>query len=234
MLASPLVTIDDSTTHTINTLIDCCLSKITPTAIAMLEEIQCYVWVTLVPLVHLAFAGGLGRSRSGIPSSTNSAVCHRPASTVLTTTDSETEVKLPLDHYLGKSSFFPNQEHPSYLLAKNLPPCGQACSTASNCERLPEDCFSMNNKFPGSSSVQQLGIFAIQHLLYSSANRQLLLLEGLLQYLICLSWQLQRGDKRILEQELNKFNGIEPPSLKAAAKSVLARLHGFETVFYTM
>ena len=58
MRSAPLVTLDNDTGVVIDELIDLFLSKHVPSEISKWEEEHSFVWITMVPLVHLAFAAG--------------------------------------------------------------------------------------------------------------------------------------------------------------------------------
>ena len=85
--------------------------------------------------------------------------------------------------------------------------------------------------WPGSKSTQNLGIFSLVHMLSIKENQQLAASENLIPYLICLSWQLDNDVKQKLLESLANFHVFSPPSLKVAAKSVLARVKGLDLVF---
>ena len=85
--------------------------------------------------------------------------------------------------------------------------------------------------WPGSTSTQQLGIFSVVHMLSIKENQQLALSENLLPYLVCLSWHLKCDERKKIKNSLgNVYISAAPPSLKVAAKSVLALVYGFDVV----
>ncbi|XP_032242766.2 uncharacterized protein LOC116620908 [Nematostella vectensis] len=85
--------------------------------------------------------------------------------------------------------------------------------------------------WPGSSAVQKLGVFSLRHLLFSSGNRDLVLQEKLLDYLVCLKWQMEGDARSMLTNELTtKFHAVQPPSLRVMSKAVLAQIYGFDAV----
>ena len=83
----------------------------------------------------------------------------------------------------------------------------------------------------GSTQTQQLGLFAVKHILYSSENRQLVNHEKLLPYLNCLCWHVNPQEGRILRTELSKYWSPRPAPLKIICKSILAFVCGLESVF---
>lgn len=88
-----------------------------------------------------------------------------------------------------------------------------------------------NFTWPGSKSTQKLGIFSLVHMLSIKENQQLALSENLVPFLVCLSWQLNCKDKEKFSASLANSQIVSPPSLKIAAKSVLACCNGLDMVF---
>ena len=88
----------------------------------------------------------------------------------------------------------------------------------------------IENNRQRSSSTQKLGIFSLVHMLSIEENQQLALSENLFPYLVCLSWHLPCDEKEKLRTVLAN-NVFTPPSLKVAAKSVLALTRGLDMVF---
>ncbi|RMX52706.1 hypothetical protein pdam_00004258 [Pocillopora damicornis] len=88
----------------------------------------------------------------------------------------------------------------------------------------------IENNRQRSSSTQKLGIFSLVHMLSIEENQQLALSENLFPYLVCLSWHLPCDGKEKLRTVLAN-NVFTPPSLKVAAKSVLALTRGLDMVF---
>ena len=112
------------------------------------------------------------------------------------------------------------------------------CVTENTMSSLSEkkDCGVESRKdqftWPGSASTQKLGIFSLVHMLSIKENQQLALAENLLPYLVCLSWHLQSNEQEKLRLSLaNLNNASTPPSLKVAAKSMLALMKGLDVVF---
>jgi len=87
-----------------------------------------------------------------------------------------------------------------------------------------------NFTWPGTRSTQKLGIFSLVSELSMKANQQVALSENLVPYLLCLSWHLDPNDKEKFSASLASFQMNSPPSLKIAAKSVLARVNGLDMV----
>ena len=83
----------------------------------------------------------------------------------------------------------------------------------------------------GSTQTQQLGLFAVKHILYSSENRQLVKHEKLLPYLNCLCWHVSPQEGRLLRTELSKYWSPRPAPLKIICKSILAFVCGLESTF---
>lgn len=81
--------------------------------------------------------------------------------------------------------------------------------------------------YPGSPSIGRLGLFALSYLLNVKENCQLIKSEGMVGYLVCLSWYLPTEERKQLEEHLWRFpESKSAPSLKIIAGSVLARIHG--------
>ena len=106
--------------------------------------------------------------------------------------------------------------------------CDASKSKTQGCVIAPPGA---NFTWPGTRSTQKLGIFSLVSELSMKANQQVALSEDLVPYLLCLSWQLNRDDKEKLSASLANFQMNSPPSLKFAAKSVLARVNGLDMVF---
>ena len=81
----------------------------------------------------------------------------------------------------------------------------------------------------GSTQTQKLGLFTLQHMLYSKGNRQLIENEHLLSFLDCLCWHVNPADGGLLNAELRKYWPPKPPSLSVICKSSLSFIYGFET-----
>ena len=108
-------------------------------------------------------------------------------------------------------------------------PCVTSLSEKKDCGvESRKDQFT----WPGSASTQKLGIFSLVHMLSIKENQQLALSENLLPYLVCLSWHLQSNEQEKLRLSLANLNyASTPPSLKVAAKSMLALMKGLDVVF---
>ena len=85
--------------------------------------------------------------------------------------------------------------------------------------------------WPGSRLTQRLGIFSLLHILAIKENQKTALSENLLPYLVCLSWHLKCDEREKLKTCLANFHSVPLPSLKVAAKSVLAIVYGLDMVF---
>ncbi|PFX19675.1 uncharacterized protein LOC111337897 isoform X2 [Stylophora pistillata] len=114
------------------------------------------------------------------------------------------------------------------------------CATAKTQSLSTEkkDCVMEREKdqfiWPGSKSTQKLGIFSLVHMFSIKENRELALSENLPVYLVCLSWHLPCELKEKLKLSMdNLYFASSPPSLKVAAKSVLALMRGFD-MFYRL
>ena len=204
MRSAPLVKLDRDTCAAVDELIDMFLVRHVPNEISQWEESLSFVWVTMVPLVHLAFAAGeewKKRAHCTIWKSENvegQFATHRIQSLDSRTTYGENSVASGdgrSESQLGRN---PRNEHFSW---------------------------------PGSKATQKLGVFSLVHMLSIKDNQQLALTENLVQYLTCLLWHLSSDEKDKLRASLANFKSVSPPSLKIATKSVLALVNGFDMVF---
>lgn len=242
MRSAPLIRLDKDTCHKIDELINMFLEKHLPREISAWEEETSYVWVTMVPLFHLAFAAGIESHLDSIESQ-----------------------QLASKHVESTGQHEPMLAHGMYGQATQValgPPQSQGweCSEASNSLAQQEasqgrwECKSQqtfevlnssplkrqscvawqgtNFRRPGSKSTQKLGIFALVHMLSIKENQELALLENLVDYLVCLSWQLKSHNAEYIRLSLSNFKTISPPSLKVITKSVLARLSGLDMVYH--
>ncbi|XP_022799990.1 uncharacterized protein LOC111337879 [Stylophora pistillata] len=255
--SAPLVKLDMETCMAIDELINLFLDRHVPNEISKWEEEMSFVWMTMVPLVHLAFAGGKEyNSDSEIDcdshgneinlmkcdsSSHNGEACF-----------SEKKLSPPEGMEIAEADTVKvNDSQSSFKSLKTVTPEDQlvvqtvisfASSTAHNAPRTNQDKNVLSENpskverrkdkisQPGSSSTQKLGIFSLVHMLSIEENQQLALLENLPPFLVCLSWHLPCDGKEKLRKVLAN-NVHTPPSLKVVAKSVLALVKGLDMVF---
>lgn len=211
MLSAPLVKLHRDTCIAVDELIYKFLEKHIPSEISEWEESLSFAWVTMVPLVHLAFAAGKKLKTTTdqtIPESNNAESHFATQSTINTAALDSSEMVVASN---------------SNLDAESSP-----LSETRGCEMV-----HMNDQstWPGSAATQKLGIFSLVHMLSIKDNQQLALSQNLVPYLVCLSWQLNPEEKGKLTASLTNFQNISPPSLKIAAKSVLALVNGLDMVF---
>lgn len=293
MLSAPLIKLDRDTFVVIDRLIDMFLEKHVPREISRWEEETSFVWMTMVPLVHLAFAAGkescrgserdgcnhgnylhgyesndfscntlqregecfLGNEQSQSTTSRQQASQVVPCVEGISTT---TQMKCTLgdDETDSRSSdsSLRFEKMSQYMMWRCKELGGElAAETTENglslkCDTTHEafkssDASALkihgckmaspgaNFKWPGSKSIQKLGIFSLVHMLSIKENQELALSENLVAYLVYLSWQLNSEDKEKICASLSNFQPLSPPSLKVAAKSVLARVNGLDVVY---
>ena len=199
MRSAPLVTLDRDICGVIDELIDMFLDSHVPEEISKWEKEVTYVWVTMVPLVHLAFAAGklhlnglkgdtaeidearvVGSKRTKIATAEVDGVCRAD---VRGARDSQRRYsllgfdrrkeKLSIHHTNWKrkriEGLFVTQDAPSRL------PVSDTAGILLSGDR--KDPFTCN--WPGSTSTQRLGIFALVHMLSIKENQQLALSENL-------------------------------------------------------
>lgn len=211
ILSASTVRVDKDTRSIVDELINKFLERHIPSEISEWEESLSFEWVTMVPLVHLAFGIGKdwrkttdqiiqenfnGQSHLDSHSSTNMATLD--TSKIVGDSDTNLDVIIsPLSGIRGSEMV----------------------------------CLSNQFTLPGSSATQKLGIFSLVHMLSIKDNQKLAVSQNLVPYLVCLSWQLNPEERGKLIASLANFHNISPPSLKIAAKSVLSLVNGFDTVF---
>ena len=266
MHSAPLITLDRDTCLAIDELIDVFLSKHVPNEISKWEEEYSFVWMTMVPLVHLAFAAGkeyycgqMNGLKGNASQSEEAWLLERKPSKAAVTFPDEAggadmkELQSTCRHTL--ISYDNEEAHtlPCQPSCKRKKIEGHLATQTNQCldsfmmhdasETMETETFvsgdetcvmaDKNDQFmwPGSTSTQQLGIFSVVHMLSIKENHQLALSENLLPYLVCLSWHLQCDEREKLKNSLGNFYSFAaPPSLKVAAKSVLALVYGFDVV----
>ena len=231
--SSPVVELDKETMQSIDQLIDGFLEKHKPREMLSWEQDHSNVWITLVPMIHLAFA--LGPHNSGGPSEYPSDACSgAPPDSGGNKTSA----------YAGSSQIYKRR---TKSLDENMEETednfgSERSSTNGSMDmrdgrkvNLPLKSFVGGigrllelGRCPGSLSVGRLGLFALSYLLCLEENRQLIRSEGMLGYLVCLSWYLRPEERDHLQEQLNKFPDVKAPSLKIIKKSFLARMRGLQ------
>ena len=296
MRSAPLIKLDRNTCVVIDGLIDMFLNLHVPSEISKWEEETSFVWMTMVPLVHLAFAegntscshgnmngGNLGNYGYGYQ---NNDLSHNPlqnegdclgnewsasaewykqasqmavsdkVETIWETCEDATNIvsaressssddmkeSANCDSSLSCDELAQHikkcKELEDRLVAQNSEKDTDAVNIAASsdtpvpeCQSCTMACPRTNFVWPGSKSTQKLGIFSLVHMLSIKENQKLALSENLVEYLVCLSWQLNSSGKEKILASLSNFNLASPPSLKVAAKSVLARVNGLDMVY---
>ena len=248
MRSAPLVKLHGDTCVTIDELIDVFLEQNVPSEISKWEEEMSFVWITMLPLVHLAFAAGKEYYCNQILGSK----CDISASEVVTTFNSKQSEAIiskvneddtkELQSRLCLLLHSNHKEENNDTSFKSKKIEGHTLSaTSENMEigtSVSEDknCATGNSRdqftWPGSPSTQKLGIFALMHMFSFKENQQLAVGENLLPYLVCLSWHLKDDEKEMLTTSLATFHDTsQPPALKVIAKSVLALVNGLDMVY---
>ena len=185
--SSTLCAIPPPQSTAIDSLIERFVQEYNPRRIAEYEENEMYVWMTLAPIVHMAFAAG-----------------PRTRKTTRQTDTSDESLSAKRSRYSAEVAL------PHEVDMKELDANGLSTATSSAFSMEADNCGSQVHpsfteaaqidlgnlktaRWPGSPAVQKLAIFALQHTLYSRDNRRLLHVEGLHSFLICLQWQLKEG-----------------------------------------
>lgn len=241
MRSAPLIRLDKDTCHKIDELINMFLEKHLPREISAWEEETSYVWVTMVPLFHLAFAAGI---ESHLDNKVNES--QQLASKHVESTGQREPMLAPgqaTEVALGpmQSQGWECSEASNSLAQQEPSQGGWECKSQQTFEVLNssphkrQSCVAWqgtNFRRPGSKLTQKLGIFALVHMLSIKENQELALIENLVDYLVCLSWQLNSHNAKDIHLSLSNFKTVSPPSLKVITKSVLARLSGLDMVYH--
>ena len=206
--SSSFVKLDGDIGDAVDQLVDKFLAKHIPSEISQWEESLSFVWVTMVPLVHLAFAAG--------------KKWKKPADqTLCKSSNVESQCAMHSNQPLDSTT---------------TPDASAYCEKSAALGRHSESFGSLDSvqqepPWPGSMAMQRLGIFSLVHMLSIEDNRQLALSENLLAYLVCLLWHLNSNDRDKLRTSLANFKSLSPPPLKIVAKSVLAFKNGLDVVY---
>ena len=255
MRSAPLVKLDRDTCVVIDGLIEEFLGSHDPKEVSKWEEEDSYVWITMRPLVHLAFAAGkehyctclqITGLKSGAKESEGALESKLSETTIMEVDKGRRanikrsqkpdlsldniEENLYCDKTCKRGMVEDELASPNTLrdISESME-TGTSMSDNDNCVTL-----GTNTQFtwPGSTSTQKLGIFSLVHMLSIKGNQQLALSENLLPYLVCLSWHVKCDEREKLRTCLaNFYNVTTPPSLKVAAKCVLALVNGLDMVY---
>ncbi|XP_031565211.1 uncharacterized protein LOC116300475 [Actinia tenebrosa] len=229
--SSTLCTIPHKHSNAIDSVIERFVQEYNPRRIAEYEENKMYVWMTLAPIIHMAFAAGLPRTRKNtrqLKTDTNEGS--------LSAKKSRYSVEKTLPEEIDMNKFAENDLSTASISDLHMDTDNNAPQLYRQFTGAKE--IELGNpktaRWPGSSASQKLAIFALQHTLFSRDNRQLLKAEGLDSYLVCLRWQLKSGteyDKLTNELLVVRGDEIKVPTLTVICKSVLASMHGLDSVF---
>ena len=236
--SAPLMKLDRITCAAVDELIDVFLQQHVSKEISKWEEDTSYVWVTMVPLVHLAFAGGeeyycaqIKDLKCGTAQTEEAYFLNTEQANVAITESDEAEADKREENLIHQATC-------KRKMNKRLTLSDTSETTAAEVTSLAGDksCVTADRTdqftWPGSQSTQKLGLFSLMHMLLRDDNQQLALAENLLPYLVCLSWHLKCDEKEKLKTILANFPSISsPPSLKVVTKSVLALVNGLDMVY---
>ena len=246
MQSAPLIKPDRDTCAAIDKQIDLFLDSHVPDELSKWEEEMPAFWMTISPHIHLAFAAGkeyyldeneikdhkymYGKNVHGTHQSEEACFMESELTTNST----------PEGHNAGMGNLKKSQD--GYRLSNSdsreekLSDVQASESMESSTSMMSDnkDCVIAGQKnqflWPGSASTQKLGVFSLVHTLSVEENLQTVLSENILSYLVCLSWRLNFDDRVKLNTGLEKCLNVSVPSLKVAAKSVLATVYGFDMV----
>ena len=210
ILSAPLARVEKDTKSTVDVLINKFLERHIPSEISEWEESLSFEWVTIVPLVHLAFAAGKEWKKTTNP-----------------TIQEKNNVE---SHFASHSTNMATLDS-SKMISDSDTNLDMNTSPLSGIRGREMVCLSNQFTWPGSSAIQRLGIFSLVHMLSIKDNQKLALSQNLVPYLVCLSWQLDPENRGKLIASLANFQNISPPSLKITVKSVLSFVNGFDMVF---
>ena len=212
------------------------LQQYTPSNVSLWEEEHNYVWVTMTPFVSLAFSGWkVELQNSGLHKSTEELCKSKYEATSLTEQDKTDGPNcVPADHTVvpGKNEE-QGQDKPVFsepVVVDKRESGNPDWSDASFGNHIPQS-LDTDEAMLGSMQTQQLGLFTVNHILYSSENRQLIEHENLLPYLNCLCWHVNPEEGKLLREELTKYWSPRPAPLKVICKSILAFSCGLESAF---
>jgi len=225
--SAPLMKLDRVTCAAVDELTYIFLEQHVSEEISKWEEDTSYVWMTMVPLVHLAFAAGKEYYCAQIKELT----CDTTQTEEVAITESDEAKADKREEKLIHQTSWKRKMNKSPTLSDKSETTGAETSVAGD-----KNCVTADSKdqttWPGSPSTQKLGIFSLTNMLLRNENQQLALAENLLPYLVCLSWHLKCDEKEKLKTILGTFaNVFSPPSLKIVTKSVLALVNGLDMVY---
>ena len=224
--ASALVQLDPHEGKSVDDIIASFLATKKPTDISRWEENHNYVWISMIPFVSLGFSGlqiQKEKDSSGISYALNSG--NECANDNSCSEEHDPSFGMAcLDKFDGPSMVSTNQNS---IVKKNA-------MESADIERYENSCNinvaeKRQETMLGSTQTQKLGLFTLQHMLYSNGNRQLIENEHLLSFLDCLCWHVNPADGGLLNAELRKYWPPKPPSLSVICKSSLSFIYGFET-----
>ena len=206
-------------------------------------------WMTMVPLVHLAFAAG----KEYYCNETRGLECDWSQSEVLgfakskqsgaVTTEANEAYKddtkglqSGLYLFLNSNSRQENHERASKRIERHTLPTisgnTEIVASVSEDENIVTENRKSQFTWPGSPSTRKLGIFSLMQVFALKENQQQALAENLLPYLVCLLWHVKGDEKEQLTISLANFHDASsPPSLKVIVKSFLALVNGLDLVY---
>jgi len=241
--SAPLIKLDRDTCAAIDELIDVFLEQHVFNEISKWEEKVCSIWMTMVPLVHLAFAAGNEYYFAQIKflecdttqsedvyflksKQSNAAITEFDKDEAETSRSDDNREEKPIHQTSWKRKTIKSPT--LYGTSESMEAETSVTGGKTHVTLARKDQFT----WPGSPSTQKLGIFSLMNMLSLKENQQLALAENLLPYLLCLSWHLKDDEREKIRTSLANFQNISsPPSLKVATKSVLALVNGLDMVF---
>ena len=256
-----MVALNSAVAQDIDAVITKFMSQHEPEDIAEWEDAHHYVWVSVLPFLSIAFAGGHFERKGGFQAENCNSDSYRSRTVKDPTKTAEgrgcggSSLLGPGDKVQDQSSGLENVEVEmtrcqTDQLSQRLDPSpnddnpclrAQFHSDAACAEPSTSVAVTFNSTqtadveesapWPGSPQIQAFGVFTMKSMLQSKENVQLLQSEGLLPYAVCLTWKLCQTEQDLLTEELRKLKQIEVPSLKVISKSVLARMSSLEMVF---
>ena len=223
--------LDGDTRVAMDELIEVFLEQHVPSEISKWEEEMSYVWVTMVPLVHLAFAAGKESYCNQIHGSRcDMSQSESKQSETVKSEVAEDGTKTPQSTLCRLNSYNRVGTHETSCKRKKIEE--NTCMEMSGDKNFMMPGMKDQFTWPGSASTQKLGLFSLMHMLSLKENQQLVQAENVFPFLVCLSWHLKDGKKEKLRTSLANFpNAPWLPSLKVIAKSVLALVYGLDTVY---
>ncbi|XP_001627123.2 uncharacterized protein LOC5506411 [Nematostella vectensis] len=219
---------DDGSAQTIDRIIDRFLCLHEPCEVVEWEQEHGCHWATYAPYIELAYCGGkyckcdvtiAMMEATDVPKATKA--CSRESCT-----GSKSKKSKSKESWCCEAALYENIE-----ISATDPAHTEGTNSCLCLEKLGRICLS-EAKWPGSFATQRLGLFSLQCVLCCNENWESLVEQGLLPYLVVLSWHLRPRERDKLKQAFGRYAlKWDPPSLKIIVKSLLSKPTGFSVTY---